>query len=201
MANQRTVPPHTRLAEVVACLSLTTDPATDQLLEHGLRRTLLAVWLGEDLGLNSDELRDVYYVALLGTVGCTIEGAAFAEFFKDEIAFAERVVTVDPTSRLGLAAFVLSKAGEGDPPLRRARKVIHVALAGPSATQVVCRWTARGTHTGAYADIPQTGKQGVISGLTIFRIADGKAADCWTQADYLGLLRQLGVIPAPALAC
>src|SRR5688572_14193730 len=86
-----------RLAEVVACLSLATDLATGQPLEHGLRRALLAVWLGTDLGVGVDELSDVYYVALLGTVGCTIEGSAFAQFFNDDIAFAERVATVDPT--------------------------------------------------------------------------------------------------------
>ena len=54
-----------RLAEVVASLSLTTDLAGGLPLEHGPRRNLLAVWLGEDLGLSADELSDVYYVALL----------------------------------------------------------------------------------------------------------------------------------------
>lgn len=64
--------------------------------------------------------------------------------------------------------------------------------------QVVCRWTARGTHMGAYAGIPPTGKQGLVTGITIYRIADGKVAQCWTQADDLGLLTQLGVVPQPA---
>ena len=63
-----------RLAEVVASLSLATDLATGQPLEHGLRRALLALWLGADLGLDPAELSDVYYAALLGTVGCPIEG-------------------------------------------------------------------------------------------------------------------------------
>ncbi|MEX2552820.1 MAG: LuxR family transcriptional regulator, partial [Actinomycetota bacterium] len=128
-----------RLAEVVASLSLATDLATGQPLEHGLRRALLAVWLGQELGLRDEELSDVYYVALLGTVGCTIEGAAFAEFFKDDIAFGEQIVTKDPTHQFQVATFVLSKAGEGEPPLRRVRKIVQLALAGPSAPQKVCR--------------------------------------------------------------
>ena len=40
-----------RLAEVVASVSLATDLATGQALEHGLRRALLATWLGEEIGL------------------------------------------------------------------------------------------------------------------------------------------------------
>jgi hypothetical protein len=143
--------PRVRLADVVASLSLATDLATGQPLEHGLRRALLALWLGDDLGLNSTELSDVYYVALLGTVGCTIEGSAFAEFFKDDIAFAERVATVDPTRPLSVAAFVLSQAGAGEPPIERARKLLAVARAGPTANQVVCRDVA--LQLGAMLDL------------------------------------------------
>jgi hypothetical protein len=55
-----------RLAEIVGALSLTTDLATGWPIEHGLRRSLLAVWLGEELGLDAAELSDAYCVALLG---------------------------------------------------------------------------------------------------------------------------------------
>ena len=128
-----------QLAQVVAALSLATDLATGQPLEHELRRALLAVWLGEELGLRDDELNDVYYVALLGTVGCTIEGRRSTAYFTDDIAFNEQVVTVDPTRPLAVAAFVLGRVGAGNPPLQRARKVLAAALAGPRAAQVVCR--------------------------------------------------------------
>src|SRR5215207_8409492 len=139
MVSQHTALPRVRLAEVVAALSLATDLATGQPLEHGLRRALLAVWLGEDLGLSGEELGNVYYVALLATVGCTIEGAAFADFFQDEIAIGAQIVTVDPTRQLDVATFFLKQVGAGDPPLRRARKALAFARAGPTATQVVCR--------------------------------------------------------------
>ena len=56
-----------RLAEVVAAFTLTTDLASGQPLEHGLRRTLLAIWLGAESGLDDDQLRDAFYVALLGS--------------------------------------------------------------------------------------------------------------------------------------
>jgi HD-GYP domain-containing protein (c-di-GMP phosphodiesterase class II)/DNA-binding CsgD family transcriptional regulator len=133
------VQPRVRLAEVVGSLSLATDLSTGQPLEHGLRRALLAVWLGEDLGLSGEELSTVYYVALLGTVGCTIEAATLSEFFKDEIAFVEQVGRVDPTRQVDLASFFLSKVGEGQPPPLRVRKILEFARAGPDAAHAVCR--------------------------------------------------------------
>ncbi len=57
------------------------------------------------------------------------------------------------------------------------------------------RWTGRGTHTGEWLGIPATGKEIVITGNNVFRIVDGKIADCWAESDALGLMQQLGVIP------
>ena len=64
--------------------------------------------------------------------------------------------------------------------------------------RVVTRWTARGTHTGEFQGIPPTGKPGKMTGIDIDRVADGKIVECWVNSDDLGLLQQLGVIPAAA---
>lgn len=66
--------------------------------------------------------------------------------------------------------------------------------------RVVTRWTASGTHTGAFQGIPPTGTQVRLTGIDIDRIADGKVLECWTSGDDLGLLRQLGMVPRPAQA-
>jgi predicted ester cyclase len=66
--------------------------------------------------------------------------------------------------------------------------------------QVAMRWTVRGTHSGDLVMpvlLPATGKQVTITGITIVRFAGGKAVEAWHQGDTLGLLQQLGVIPAP----
>lgn len=83
--------------------------------------------------------------------------------------------------------------------LREAFPDIHFTIEDQvsEGDTVVTRWTARGTHTGEFQGIPPTGKQGVISGVDIDRIADGKVVECWVSLDELGLLQQLGVIPAP----
>jgi steroid delta-isomerase-like uncharacterized protein len=61
---------------------------------------------------------------------------------------------------------------------------------------VVTRWTASGTHTGAFQGIPATGKAIRVTGTDIDRIIDGKTVECWAHVDELGLMQQLGVVAA-----
>lgn len=62
---------------------------------------------------------------------------------------------------------------------------------------VATRWTGRGTHLGPFRGIPASGKRMTISGMTFFRIADGKLVEGWTNIDLLGLLQQIGAVPSP----
>ena len=61
---------------------------------------------------------------------------------------------------------------------------------------VVTRWSASGTHKGELMGIAPTGKQGRVTGITIERYSGGKTVEDWTNWDALGLLQQLGVVPA-----
>ncbi len=58
--------------------------------------------------------------------------------------------------------------------------------------KVATRWTARGTHRGAFQGItqrvPATGKQWTVTGMALIRIANGKMVEGWTNFDALGLL-------------
>ena len=62
---------------------------------------------------------------------------------------------------------------------------------------VVVRYTLTGTHKGTFMGIPPTNK--TLSGwaIDIYHIVGGKLVECWTRGDTLGLMQQLGVIPAP----
>jgi steroid delta-isomerase-like uncharacterized protein len=64
--------------------------------------------------------------------------------------------------------------------------------------KVATRWTIRGTHKGEFQGMPPTGKQIEMTGITIFRIANGKLIEGWTNEDVLGMLQELGAVPAPA---
>ena len=61
--------------------------------------------------------------------------------------------------------------------------------------KVVARVSYRGTHQGAFRGIPPTGKQIAVTGINIFRIADGKLVEHWGLTDRLAVLQQLGVVP------
>ena len=63
--------------------------------------------------------------------------------------------------------------------------------------RVVTRWSASGTHLGTFQGIPPTGKTATITGVDIDRLAGGRAVECWSNSDELGLLQQLGVVPVP----
>jgi predicted ester cyclase len=49
-------------------------------------------------------------------------------------------------------------------------------------------------------DIPPTGKQVMVTGISIDRIVNGKVVEAWYSYDTLGLLQQLCALPAPGQA-
>jgi steroid delta-isomerase-like uncharacterized protein/deazaflavin-dependent oxidoreductase (nitroreductase family) len=62
--------------------------------------------------------------------------------------------------------------------------------------RVAIRNTWRGTHHGAFQGLPPTGKHVTFSGSDFFRFVGGKIAEQWADLDALGLMQQLGSIPA-----
>jgi steroid delta-isomerase-like uncharacterized protein len=59
--------------------------------------------------------------------------------------------------------------------------------------RVVVRWTLNAINTGDYLGQKATGKNIAVTGTNTFRIANGKIAEVWVNADDLGELKQLGV--------
>ena len=65
---------------------------------------------------------------------------------------------------------------------------------------VVVRWTGQGVHTAEVMGIPATGKRVSVAAISLLRIAEGKVAEHWCTWDTLGMLQQMGVVPAPGTA-
>jgi len=61
--------------------------------------------------------------------------------------------------------------------------------------RVAARFTARGIHKGAFMGLPATGKSITMTGIEIFRIKNDKIAELWGEANLLGLMQQLGILP------
>ena len=62
--------------------------------------------------------------------------------------------------------------------------------------KVVTRWSATGTHRGELFGTAPTGKQVRVQGIIVSRIANGKIVEETEVYDALGMLRQLGAVPA-----
>jgi steroid delta-isomerase-like uncharacterized protein len=59
---------------------------------------------------------------------------------------------------------------------------------------VAVYWIARGTNTGAGNSLPATGKKVEQSGITIWRIVNGKIKEEWSAFDQLSMMKQLGLL-------
>lgn len=63
---------------------------------------------------------------------------------------------------------------------------------------VAGNWTATGTHQGELMGIAPTGRSIKITGMGMDRVRDGQIVESWGNYDSLGMLAQLGALPAPS---
>jgi predicted ester cyclase len=66
--------------------------------------------------------------------------------------------------------------------------------------RVVTRWIGRGRHVGELMGIAPTNATIAVDALSIHRVIGGKIVEDHTVWDALGLLQQIGAVPAPATA-
>jgi steroid delta-isomerase-like uncharacterized protein len=63
--------------------------------------------------------------------------------------------------------------------------------------KVVHRMSGEGTHQGTFLGVRPTGKHVTWTFIDIWRIEDGKLAEHWVEADMMGIMQQLGLVPPP----
>ena len=104
-----------RLAELVALLSLGTDLGLGQPMEHMIRACLIALRLGEWLGLAESERGVVYYSGLLAWVGCHTDAYEQAKWFGDDTTLKRDAHYHYDMGRVGPAiSFMLKHVGGPD---------------------------------------------------------------------------------------
>ncbi|MCI0549868.1 MAG: hypothetical protein L0287_02825, partial [Anaerolineae bacterium] len=106
-----------RLVELILPFSLAIDLGTGAPMESFLRATLLAVNLGEKLGLSDADLSDVYYLSLLRLSGCTASAHIKASAVGDEQAFNQQTSVLDYTNPSEVARVMLRTVPAGRQPL------------------------------------------------------------------------------------
>jgi HD-GYP domain-containing protein (c-di-GMP phosphodiesterase class II) len=128
-----------RLAEAAGVLSLATDLAMGQPLEHGLRTAVLAARLAQGMGLPEDDRVTVFYTGVLHFAGCTAESEIDARFFGDELAARPQMMAVAFGSRLDLVATAARVAHPGLARLARAAAMARSVFGGVAEFR---RWAA-----------------------------------------------------------
>src|SRR5258708_12956159 len=121
------------LAGLMAAISLATDLGMGQPMEQALRTCLIATELAGRMGLNSDEISEVMYVALLRFLGCTADAHEFAALVGgDDIAIRAAIAPVLGGSNREFATKVIPQIGAGRHPIQRARLLAGMMTTGQS---------------------------------------------------------------------
>lgn len=122
-------------------------------------------------------------------------------FTKGNIAAIDQLVAADFVNHNPLPGATPDREGfkRGIAMLRAAFPDLHYIDEDMIAEgdKVVGKGIFRGTHRGELMGIAPTGKQVNLAGIAVFRVRGGKITDRWATLDMLGLMQQLGAIPAP----
>ena len=114
----------------------------------------------------------------------------------DEV-YAQDIVVHDPFmgTASGVEAF-RQLLGMFDAAFPGHRVKVHQIIGEGDYVTVLHTHTAK--HTGPFMGMAPTGKEVVVHGVEVFRMANGKIVEFWRHDDDAGLLMQLGIVPAPA---
>jgi HD-GYP domain-containing protein (c-di-GMP phosphodiesterase class II) len=100
-----------------------------QPMEHVIRQTVIALRMGDLLGLGQEDRTVLYYSGLLAWVGCHTDAYEQAKWFGDDIDFKRRTMFVDE----GIPAFarlMISRLGSGQSGTERLRTGLAFPLSG-----------------------------------------------------------------------
>jgi steroid delta-isomerase-like uncharacterized protein len=124
-------------------------------------------------------------------------------FNKGNLALADELFAADYVGHITASPTGMVNGSEGIKQLvtmyRNAYPDTHFTVEDTIAEgdKVVIRWMAKGTHKGELMGVAPTGKQVTGTGIDIIRLSGGKCVESWGEADMLGMLQQLGVVPMP----
>lgn len=62
--------------------------------------------------------------------------------------------------------------------------------------KVAARFIMRGTHEGNFFGVPPTGKPIIVQAMNFYHLSGGQIVGEHGQPDFLGLLQQIGAVPA-----
>jgi steroid delta-isomerase-like uncharacterized protein len=139
----------------------------------------------------------------------SVENELIARRFFDELCNDRRLEVADEIITPGhLYHDPQSPPSEPGPEGMKATVQLYQSIDGhwgveemfAAGDRVVVRWTGTGVHKVDLMGIPATGKSIRVDAISVLRIEGGQIAEHWCVWDTLGLLQQIGAVPAPAPA-
>jgi HD-GYP domain-containing protein (c-di-GMP phosphodiesterase class II) len=178
-----------RLAEIVASLSLATEAAAGVPPETAARAAIVATRVAESMGGGTQERQDVYYASLLRYIGCTSFAHETAWYGGgDDIALLRTMTPADSGSLADVAKHIVGGAAKGAGAVTRARSVARL-LGDPSMpkrlAEAHCNQAVRlAAHLGAAARVTD------VLGQTYERF-DGKGLPGGLRGDAISPLARV----------
>jgi steroid delta-isomerase-like uncharacterized protein len=129
---------------------------------------------------------------------------ALVRRFIDEIFRKGRPEAVDELLADDFVPHTWGATGGGKAALKEAIERVSAGLSDTSMTiedliaegdRVAVRLTSHAVQTGPFMGLPPSGKAYTIGEIHIFRIEGGKVREHWHEADFMGMMRQLGALP------
>lgn len=124
-----------RRSDLVSALSLASDLALGQPMGHGQRTVILAVDLSKRLQLRRHELRDVYFLASLRSIGCNAVIPDAGAVFGDEIAVNAWLTHVDVGDTPAFLGALARHIGAGQALATRAVSLARVLVRLPQLAE------------------------------------------------------------------
>ncbi len=126
-AAPRVEPP---IGQVLEALSRALDITEGQLQGHSFRSMLISVRLGQEIGLEEQDLVRLYYAALLKDSGCSSNSARVHQVFgADEVVIKRNVKYTDWSRTLDSVRYALRSMAPDDTIAERIKRII--GMAGP----------------------------------------------------------------------
>lgn len=120
-----------RLSEVVSALSLALDLTEGQPMGHAIRTCVLGMKIGQSLGLNQQQLSDLYYALLLKDSGCSTNSARLHQILGSDEIDAKREIKFEDWTRASVSGlrYLNRHVSPGKRGFRKLKDMLFVGLA------------------------------------------------------------------------
>lgn len=136
-----------RLAEIIEALSKALDMTEGQPAGHCIRSCYIGTHIGREIGLDDDELHDLYYTLLLKDLGCSSNAARICELYlADDLSFKHDFKLVDG-SLSQVLRFVIGHTGMQAGLAERFRSILNILQnGGELSTELIQTRCQRGAE-------------------------------------------------------